>query len=116
MRLASSLAKESLKRSLVNKQRKRLLSSERGDLLTGIECGAADGWVMEPYFVAPGVVHLERWYNGGTLSEESRIAVSSSGYSNDELAVDWLHFFQKHTQDRARGQQRLLLLMAMARI
>ena len=92
-----------------NQQRTRIPFSERGELLTGIECVAADGWVMEPYFVAPGVVHLERWYNGGTLSEESRIAVSSSGYSNDQLAVDWLHFFQKHTKDRARGQQRLLL-------
>ena len=76
-----------------NQQRMRIPSSERGELLTGIECVAADGWVMEPYFVAPGVVHLERWYNGGTLSEESRIVVSSSGYSNDQLAVDWLHFF-----------------------
>ena len=64
---------------------------------------------MEPYFVAPGLVHLERWYEGGTLSEESRIAVSSSGYSNDALAIDWLYFFQKHTQNRARGGPRLLL-------
>lgn len=64
---------------------------------------------MEPYFVAPGSVHLERWYEGGTLLEETRIAVSSSGYSNDELAIDWLLFFQKHTQNRARGGPRLLL-------
>ena len=64
---------------------------------------------MEPYFVAPGLVHLERWYQGGTLSEESRIAVSSSGYSNDFLAVDWLHFFQIHTHNRAHGVPRLLL-------
>ena len=91
------------------RERTRMLSGERGELLTGIECVAADGWVMEPYFVAPGLVHLERWYEGGTLSEESRIAVSSSGYSNDELAIDWLHFFQKHTRDRAHGEQRLLL-------
>ena len=92
-----------------NKQRTRLLSSERGELLTGIECIAADGWLMEPYTVAPGLVHLERWYEGGTLSEESRIAVSSSGYSNDTLAIDWLHFFQKDTRNRACGGPRLLL-------
>ena len=64
---------------------------------------------MEPYFVAQGEVHLERWYEGGTLSDESRIAVSSSGYSNDAIAIDWLRFFQKHTRNRNRGQQRLLL-------
>ena len=92
-----------------NRQRTRLLSGERGSLLTGIECIAADGWLMEPYFVAPGLVHLERWYEGGTLSEESRVAVAPSGYSNDALAVDWLHFFQEHTRNRAGGGQRLLL-------
>lgn len=71
---------------------------------------AADGWVMAPYFVAPGVVHFERWYTvqwwhtlGGIM-----ITVSSSGYSSDQLAVG-LHFFQKQTQDRARDRQRLLL-------
>lgn len=64
---------------------------------------------MEPYFVAPGAVHLERWYEGGTLSEASRIAVSSTRYSNDALAIDWLQFFQEHTRDRARHSPRLLL-------
>ncbi|KAJ5982202.1 hypothetical protein N7451_012302 [Penicillium sp. IBT 35674x] len=92
-----------------NRQRTRLLSGERGDLLTVIECIAADGWLMEPYFVAPGTVHLERWYEGGTLSEESRIAVSPSGYSNDILAIDWLQFFKEHTRNRAGGRPRLLL-------
>ncbi|KAJ5149826.1 hypothetical protein N7448_001404 [Penicillium atrosanguineum] len=92
-----------------NQQRTRPLSSERGELLTGIECIAADGWLMEPYFVAPGLVHLERWYEGGTRVEETRIAVTSSGYSNDTLAVDWLHFFQEHTRNRACGGPRLLL-------
>ena len=92
-----------------NRQRTRLLSGERGALLTGIECIAADGWLMEPYFVAPGLVHLERWYEGETLSEESRIAVSPSGYSNDILAIDWLHFFQEHTRNRAGNSPRLLL-------
>jgi hypothetical protein len=29
--------------------------------------------------------------------------------SNDALAVDWLHFFQEHTRNRAGGGQRLLL-------
>ena len=42
------------------RERTRILSGERGELLTGIECVAADGLVMEPYFVAPGSVHLER--------------------------------------------------------
>ena len=92
-----------------NRQRTRILSGERGILLTRIECVAADGWVMEPYFVAQGDVHLERWCEGGTLSEASKIAVSSSRYLNDALGIDWLHFFNLHTRHRSRGKKRLLL-------
>ena len=93
-----------------NPYRTRILSGERGELLTGIECVAADGWVMEPFFVAKGTVHMERWYEGGTLSDESKIAVSPSGYSNDILAINWLEFFHFQTKNRrVRGQKRLLL-------
>lgn len=83
-----------------NIHRTRTHSFERGQLITVIECIAADGWIMEPYFVAPGKTHLVRWYDGGKLSEGSRIAVSESGYSNDLLAIDWLHFFQENTRRR----------------
>lgn len=82
-------------------------------MVTGIECVAADGWVMEPYFVAPGKAHLVRWYDGGKLSEETRIAVSDSGYSNDLLAIDWLHFFAENTSHRlgkSTKEPRLLIM------
>ncbi|KOS39223.1 hypothetical protein ACN38_g9942 [Penicillium nordicum] len=96
-----------------NKHRTRTHSFERGQLVTGIECVAADGWVMEPYFVAPGKAHLVRWYDGGKLSEETRIAVSDSGYSNDLLAIDWLHFFAENTSHRlgkSTKEPRLLIM------
>jgi hypothetical protein len=96
-----------------NIHRTRTHSFERGQLLTGIECISADGWKMEPYFIAPGSVHLMRWYEGGTLSEETRIAVSETGYSNDLLAIDWLKFFHHNTKDRLpkkKIQPRLLIM------
>ncbi|OQE21113.1 hypothetical protein PENSTE_c012G09731 [Penicillium steckii] len=68
---------------------------------------------MEPYFVAPGSVHMVRWYNSGNLSEETRIAVSEPGYSNDQLAIDWLEFFHQNTKNRLpnkRKQPRLLIM------
>jgi hypothetical protein len=64
---------------------------------------------MEPYFVAPGVVHLERWYESNTLSDESRIAVPPTGYSNDILALDWLRLLHAPTYNRACSGQRLTL-------
>lgn len=96
-----------------NKHRINTYSFERGQLLTGIECIAADGWKMEPYFVAPGVVHPIRWYEGDTLSEATRIAVSETGYSNDLLALDWLEHFHHNTEDRLskKWKQYRLLIM-----
>jgi hypothetical protein len=68
---------------------------------------------MEPYFVALGKTHLVRWYDGGKLSEDSRIAVSESCYSNDLLEIDWLQFFAKNTRHRLvkRADAPRLLIM-----
>jgi hypothetical protein len=60
----------------------------------------ADGWKMELYFIVPGLVYLIRWYKGGILLEEIRIAVSETGYSNNLLIIDWLKFFYYNTKDR----------------
>jgi hypothetical protein len=38
------------------------------------------------------------------------LQVSSSGYSNDQLSLDWLHYFEKHTRKLTKGAKRLLLL------
>lgn len=68
---------------------------------------------MEPYFVAPEQVHMIRWYDSGKLSEETRIAVSKTGYSNDLFALDWLEFLHLHTKERLpikRIQPRLLIM------
>ncbi|KAJ5994694.1 hypothetical protein N7481_001671 [Penicillium waksmanii] len=70
-------------------ERRSIASEERGSLFTGIECISADSWLMPAYFVAKGKFHLERWYiNNNNLPHNSRIAMSSSGYSNDEIAID----------------------------
>ncbi|KAJ5976597.1 hypothetical protein N7481_010304, partial [Penicillium waksmanii] len=96
-----------------NRHRTYTYSFERCQLLTGIECIAADGWKIEPYFVAPGSVHLMRWYEGGTLSEATRITVSDTGYSNDLMALDWLEHFHHNTKDRLSKKRKQYLLLIM---
>ncbi|KAF4236562.1 hypothetical protein CNMCM8980_009552 [Aspergillus fumigatiaffinis] len=59
-----------------------LAESERGENITAIECIAADGWQMDPWFIF-----------------------------KDELAVQWIQSFVKATNDRAKnGEKRILIL------
>jgi hypothetical protein len=55
-------------------------------------------------------VHLERWYRLDNLPGDYRIAVSPKGYTNDEIALDWIRHFDSCTRDRTKkGEKRLLL-------
>jgi hypothetical protein len=46
-----------------------------GELVSAIECIAADGFTVTPYFIFKGTYHLERWYDSD-IPDEYRIAVS----------------------------------------
>ena len=93
-----------------SRSRVRIPLSEHSENLTSIECVAADGWVMMPFFIAKGEYHLERWYENDTLPGDSQIAVSDKGYTNDMLALNWLFYFDEQTTHRRiQGQKRVLL-------
>jgi hypothetical protein len=83
-----------------------------GESVTIIECIAADGWVMAPFFLFKGQWHMESWYRGqSTLPDDYRIAPTDNGWTDDSIAYDWLHFFDKSTKHRIhRGEWRLLLM------
>ncbi|KAF7183831.1 hypothetical protein CNMCM7691_004253 [Aspergillus felis] len=58
-----------------------LAEAERGENITAIECVAADGWQMDPWFIF-----------------------------KDELAVQWLQSFVKATNERTKkGEKRILI-------
>ena len=58
-----------------------------GETVTGIECIAADGWVMPPFFLFQGSYHLENWYRDQPdLPGNYIIATSSTGWNNEVCA------------------------------
>jgi hypothetical protein len=59
--------------------------------------------------IIAAATHREHWYPP-SLHDNYLMAVSDTGYSNDELALAWIHHFQKFTEKRLRGKYRLLLL------
>ena len=55
-----------------------------GETVTGVECIAADGWVMPPFFIFQGSVHMENWYRDQPdLPSNFIIATSSTGWNNE---------------------------------
>jgi hypothetical protein len=89
-----------------------LAESEKGKNITAIECIAADGWVMDPFFIFKGGgIFMESWFNESeALPPHTVIATSPNGWISDELALQWLQCFieatNKHTK---RGEKRILI-------
>jgi len=63
----------------------------RGENITGVECIAADGWVMTPLYIVTGKHQLSRWYE--RAADEWWFGVSETGWITDYLALMWLGSF-----------------------
>ncbi|KAK9564249.1 hypothetical protein V6Z77_010319 [Aspergillus fumigatus] len=89
-----------------------LAESERGENITAIECVAADGWQMDPWFIFKGNgIFMEFWFNESeALPPDTTIATSPNGWISDELAVQWLQSFINATNERTKkGEKRILI-------
>jgi hypothetical protein len=76
--------------------------------VTVIECVQADGSIIPPMVIIPGKRHLERMFPEG-LQDDVLMAVSDTGYNNDDLSLAWLYHYDKHTKNRRQGFWRLLI-------
>lgn len=65
--------------------------------------------MLPPTVILPGQLHLEGWIHND-LDDHTLIAVSDTGYCNDEIALDWLKHFGRFSALRQAGSIRLLLL------
>ena len=77
---------------------------------TAVKAISATRDYLPAFLILSGTVHLSRWYEVKNLEEDTMIAVSSSGYSNDELSLAWIQHFEKHTVKGTVGSKRLLIL------
>ncbi len=53
---------------------------------------------------------LEKWTQENDLDGDILLATSPTGYSNDELALQWLKYFKIHSRKSQVGVWRLLIL------
>ena len=67
--------------------------------ITGIECIAADGWKMPPWFLVKGQYHQESWYID-EMPDNWTIKPTQKGYSSHATALEWLDSFINATNHR----------------
>ena len=77
---------------------------------TAIEAISTSGQYTPAFLILSGLVHLARWYKVPELYDDTAICVSATGYSNDQLSLEWIEYFHQHLKNKARGAKRLLLL------
>jgi hypothetical protein len=78
--------------------------------VTVIECVSAGQDVIPPMVILAGKNVLEVWVTNTDLPGNFSLAVSDSGYANDELSLRWLEHFEHHSALRQQGEYRLLIL------
>jgi hypothetical protein len=69
----------------------------------------AAGWAIPPFLIFAGKYHLSAWYEEN-IPRDWAIAVSDNGWTTNEIGVEWLKHFIKHTEGKVVGARRLLIL------
>ena len=70
----------------------------------------SQGWAIPPFIIVKGRCHLSSWYKNNPLPRDWSISVSENGWTTNELGLDWVKHFNKHTHARTKGKYRLLVL------
>ena len=74
-----------------------LASSNNRDYITIIEEIQGLGEVLPPMVILAATQFLGRWFNNNDIEDNTLSAVLETGYSNDELSLDWVKHFDKYS-------------------
>jgi len=70
----------------------------------------SQGWAIPPFMVVAGQNHLANWYQDSDIPKDWVIALINNGWTTNEIGLEWIKHFDKHTKSRAIGRYRLLVL------
>jgi len=69
----------------------------------------AAGWAIPPFIIFAGQHHLSAWYEED-IPRDWAFSLSDNGWTTNEIGVEWLKHFIKHTEGKVVGARRLLIL------
>lgn len=76
--------------------------------VTLIQGACADGSTIPPFVVFKGKEFNQAWFEG--LPPTWSFTVSSNGWTTNEIGLQWIQHFEKHTRTKTVGSKRLLIL------
>ena len=75
------------------------------------ECVSVEGSHIPAFYIDPGKGDRQAPFEDvDTLDPETRFAKTHNGWTDDKVALEWLHHFQRHARPSEPGLPRLLLL------
>jgi hypothetical protein len=100
------------KRVVTRNARRRAFapSSTNSDYVTVVECVSAGRNAIPPLVILPGKNFMESWVINTDMPEDFSLAVSDSGYTNDQLCLQWLKHFERESARQQVGEYRMLIL------
>lgn len=84
-----------------------LMDPDNRKYISSVESISAGERDIPPMIILAGKQILKRWAVGNDLDDDVLFAVSDTGYSNDDLAMDWLRHFNAHSKKTQKGAWRL---------
>ena len=87
-----------------------LTDPDNREYITSVESISGGGKTIPPMWILCGILILEKWAEENDLDEDNLLATSPTGYSNDELALQWLEHFEIHSRKSQVRIWRLLIL------
>ena len=87
----------------------RFVDPDNRDYITSVEAISAGGWSVPPFVILKGANILHKW-GKNDLPDDTILAISPTGYSNNRLAYDWLLHFDTYSSRHQRGEWRVLIL------
>ncbi|KAK4095700.1 DDE-domain-containing protein [Parathielavia hyrcaniae] len=82
---------------------------ELRDLVTVIEAISAAGHKVPPFSILPGQL-LKVKHIDNTLDDGSSLTTSPSGYTDDQIALEWFDHWERNSRPFNREEERLLVL------
>jgi hypothetical protein len=91
------------------KSRRLYLSDPNNrESVTSVETISVDRTVIDPFIILPGANYLHKAFRD--LFRNTLIGVSETGYSNDNLNLEYARHFNKCTINKRIGKYRMLIL------
>jgi DDE superfamily endonuclease len=73
-----------------------------------IECIGTNGYYLPGFVIFKGKQIQENWIPNAGVDKETVLNVSENGWTDSEIALDWIKHFDTHTKIRTQGKYRLL--------